>query len=61
MSAQATRPSRFPPGRRGGPAFDFLGDDLSVVSKVDRVLLTNVTGHFIHDGASAEFSRARMF
>lgn len=37
----------FFPEDRLGRAFDFLRDDLSVVRDGDRLLLTNVTGHFM--------------
>ncbi len=42
----ATHVAFFPEDRRGR-AFDFLRDDFSVVTDGDRLLLTNVTGHFM--------------
>lgn len=47
LLASATHLSFSPPNRRGGPIFDFLRDDLSVIADGDEVLLTNVTGHFM--------------
>ncbi|UYQ77241.1 hypothetical protein OF385_14645 [Glutamicibacter sp. JL.03c] len=44
--AAATTLAYYPEDRRG-PEFDFLRDDLSVVTDGSEVLLTNVTGHFM--------------